>query len=129
MLRSVLLAAGLIASVATFSGAQLSHRPIVISSPLPGYPPIAAIKKERGKILIDVKIDSSGKVVSAAVVKGPSILSKVALEKALEWRFNEAANGTGLRPARLTFVFHRGCMAKPRFTPPYRVDIVWCPTG
>jgi TonB family protein len=127
MLRSLLLGAGLIASVAAFSGAQQSNRPAVISSPLPSYPPIAVAKKERGKILIDVEIDSSGKVVSATVVKGSSILSKVARKTALAWRFDEAESGTGLRPARLTFVFHRECIARPRFTPPYRLDIGWCP--
>jgi len=131
ILLVLLLVPEISSSRAGSSACQESSQPVVISHPLPAYPAIAAAKKERGKVLIDVKIDSAGKVVSATIIKGPPILSKFAREKALEWRFNEVAKEAGLRPARLTFMFHprwhRALTSQPKFTPPFRADIIWDP--
>lgn len=53
----------------------------------PPYPPQAKAVRAQGAVNVQVKIDTTGKVVSATAVSGHPLLRQAAQQAALRWRF------------------------------------------
>jgi TonB family protein len=51
------------------------------------YPRAAALARVQGAVVVRVKVDSDGKVVSAAVISGPKMLIDATLSNARTWHF------------------------------------------
>lgn len=51
------------------------------------YPRIAALARIQGVVVVRVKVDSDGKVVSAAAISGPKLLIDDTLSNARTWHF------------------------------------------
>ena len=82
-------------------------------------------------MVVEVKIDVTGKVVSASAVSGNEYLRKSSEKAAVEWKFAAAKEGPKERIARLTFAYRHADAAEPGrangevttvFMPPYRVE-------
>ncbi len=63
-------------------------RPIKITRPQ--YPQEAFVKKVEGTVLVEILIDSSGRVVSARVIKSVPLLDAAALQTVRQWLFTPA---------------------------------------
>lgn len=108
---------------------QVAERPIPITAPRPPYPAIAMAKKISGTVLVDVQVNSDGKVIAVKSLMGPDILQKVAQQSAWAWRFKPFVLASGAFTVRLTFIFHDHSYAepvkKPDFTSPYQIEIMY----
>jgi TonB family protein len=67
------------------SGGVLNGK--AISKPSPAYPPIARAAHSSGSVVVQVKVDECGNVVSAKAISGPPLLQRAAVEAAYAWRF------------------------------------------
>jgi len=63
-------------------------RPIRITQPR--YPQEAFVKKVEGTVLVEILIDSEGRVVKARVIQSIPLLDGAALETVYQWRFSPA---------------------------------------
>jgi TonB family protein len=70
----------------TISGGSLNGR--AISKPAPVYPPIARAARASGSVIVQVKVDECGNVVSAKALSGHPLLQMAAVRAAYEWRFS-----------------------------------------
>jgi TonB family protein len=68
------------------SGGVLNGKAIFL--PQPPYPAIARSVGFGGTVVVEIQVDETGKVVSARVVKGPSILRQSAVQAAYRARFS-----------------------------------------
>jgi len=122
----IICAVGLAVSSSAIS-LQDTERPIPISAVRPPYPPIARAKKISGTVLVDVQVNSAGKVVEAKPIMGSELLQRVARQAALEWRFKPFKSVSGTYSVRLTFIFHDAAYVapekKPDFTAPYQIEL------
>src|ERR1041385_4226863 len=107
--------------------------PPVVSAVAPIYPPIALSMNAKGEVVIEVSLDSAGKVVSTTVVSGNEYLREASKQAALKWQFGSVKEGSKPRTARLTFVYRYGDATQPLrtqpeittvFRPPYRVELI-----
>jgi TonB family protein len=109
--------------------AQTTDGPAVVAAAAPVYPAIAAAAHASGEVTVDVKIDASGKVISARAVSGHSLLQAVSVAAARRWRFVPANETDAERTARLTFSFIDTKANAPEeertavFLPPYKVQV------
>jgi TonB family protein len=101
------------------------YSPIVkLSTPL--YPAAARAVHATGEVIVGVKIDQEGKVISTQVVSGHPLLRKAAELAATKFLF-AAAESDEAREADLTFVFllpPNGTESFKRYSNPYRIEIV-----
>jgi protein TonB len=67
------------------SGGVLNGK--ALSKPAPVYPPIARAAHSSGTVVVQVKVDECGNVVSAKAISGPPLLQQAAVEAAYAWRF------------------------------------------
>src|SRR5882757_5179731 len=125
----IICALGLAVSTSAIS-LQDTECPIPISAVRPPYPPIARAKKISGTVLVDVQVNSAGKVVEAKPIMGTELLQTVARQAALEWRFKPFKpfkSVSGTYSVRLTFIFHDAAYVapekKPDFTAPYQIEL------
>jgi len=120
---TVVLLSGLAGS-STILAADL---PRVKNLSIPAYPVIAVANKVSGVVLVDVEVNSEGKVTEANAISGPEMLRDAAKKAAMRWRFEAA--GVGSRSVRLTFIFHEPSYIapkkKPQFMSPYQVEVEW----
>ena len=79
---------------------------VVVSAPKPPYPTKALFAKADGDVQVDVKIDTSGKVVETVFVSGNELFKEAVLNTASNWKFNETPEDAGEREARLTFTYY-----------------------
>jgi periplasmic protein TonB len=63
-------------------------RPIKITRPR--YPQDAFIKKVEGKVVVEILIDATGKVIRARVIQSVPLLDKAAIETVYQWIFSPA---------------------------------------
>lgn len=70
----------------TIRGGVLNGK--AISKPAPAYPPIARAARSSGMVVVQVKIDRCGNVVSAEAVSGAPLLRQAAVDAAKKWRFS-----------------------------------------
>jgi TonB family protein len=105
-----------------------SEIPTVIQAVAPStYPPIAIVARADGKLIVEVKINAGGKVVSTKVIQGHELLASTAASAAKRWQF-AASNCSEERSAQLTFEFRipvKQDDAQIAFNPPY--GIIYAP--
>jgi TonB family protein len=58
-----------------------------ITKPAPIYPPIARAAQASGSVVVQVKVDECGSVVSAKAISGHPLLQQAAVQAAYKWRF------------------------------------------
>lgn len=82
------------------------EEPLVISTELPSYPPLARASCTQGSVAIVVQIDEQGQVTSTDVLYGHILLRSAAEAAARKWRFKAttAAEGVAQREV-LRFMF------------------------
>jgi protein TonB len=68
------------------SGGVLNGK--AISKLAPAYPPIARAAQASGTVVVAVKVDECGNVVSAKAVSGHPLLQQAAVQAAYGWRFS-----------------------------------------
>jgi len=102
------------------------QQPAVIKAVAPKqYPPIAVAAKAEGKVIIEVNINSSGKVSSTNVISGHPLLKAVAVEAAKRWLF--VSHTQKERVVNITFSFKVGVKKEDAgifFLPLYEIEIV-----
>jgi TonB family protein len=103
--------------------------PKIIKFPKPPYPAAARAVRATGEVLVDVKINKAGKVVSAEAVSGHPLLRAVSVTAAKQALF-EPFEETEERYAQLTFVFLSSDLPwnekinSNRYATPYRTEVV-----
>lgn len=127
LLLIILFGAGLFSVKGSKPQMLTGEQPAVVKAVAPtNYPAIAFSARADGKVVVEVKIDSTGKVVSANVVEGHALLKKFAADSAKRWQFEPAANGTKERTVNLTFIFHIAAKNQQEeviFSPPYQIEM------
>jgi TonB family protein len=68
------------------SGGVLNAK--ALSLPRPVYPPEAIAARASGKVIVQVMLDESGKVISASAIKGPYLFQQAAVRAAYRARFS-----------------------------------------
>lgn len=108
--------------------AQSLEQPVPISAPIPPYPPMARARRISGAVLVDVQVNSEGKVTDAVVLMGGEYLRDAAKSSALLWRFKPLGSVSNYS-LRLTFIFHEFSYKppdkKPDFRSPYQIEILY----
>ena len=79
------------------NGSQLMHRTPV------SYPAEAIAKGVEGTVVVQVRLDSNGEVIDAAVLSGPDELRKGVQQSVLNWHFDKSA-GSATRVVNIDFV-------------------------
>jgi periplasmic protein TonB len=81
---------------------------IPITRANPRYPELAIRTKASASIVLEVSIDSQGKVTNAIPVSGPAVFHGEAISAAKKWRYKPASiNGTNVpSQSRITFNFN-----------------------
>jgi TonB family protein len=100
--------------------------PKIIKLPKPPYPAAARAVRAAGEVVVEVKIDRQGKVISTKAVSGHPLLRAVS-EKAAQQSLYEESENDEQREVKLTFVFLPGQNEKEnikRYSNPYRVEII-----
>ena len=110
-----------------FVSGQITEQPIAISAPRPPYPPLARAKRISGTVLVDVKVNSEGKVVEAKIVMGHELFREYSIIAAKGFRFKPFESAGGIFTVRLTYIYHDETYTepekKPDFKSPYQVEI------
>ena len=110
-------------------GSQDNAAVSVVRAVPPVFPVPQNGKHAMGTVVVEVKIDSSGKVIAAQTVTGHPDLRQVSEKAAQRWNFDEAAEATKVRSVKLTFMFR--LMDEEAtdeelvavFEPPYRIEV------
>lgn len=74
---------------APVSGGKLVQPRLIHTVP-PTYPAIANANRVEGEVKIQALIDESGKVTSAKVISGPSLLRNAAVAAVRQWKYSPA---------------------------------------
>lgn len=99
--------------------------PKALSLPKPPYPPAARAVRASGEVVVNLKVDGSGKVVSAEAKSGHPLLRNAAEAAARSSRFESSAETE--RMLRLTYVFLAEVTEKngiARYSDPYRIEVI-----
>jgi TonB family protein len=96
------------------NGSQLMHRTPV------SYPAEAIAKGVEGTVVVQVRLDSNGEVIDAAVLSGPDELRKGVQQSVLNWHFDKSA-GSATRVVNIDF-------AKPPNAPVIPATVAPVPT-
>lgn len=99
--------------------------PKIIKSIEPKYPAAARAVRAFGEVVVSVKIDKEGKVVSADIISGHPLLKAVSVQAAKQSLFEASENDE--REAKLTFVFLLSQKEKEnlkRYSNSYRIEIL-----
>jgi TonB family protein len=113
---------------ASSGGVAATEPPPVISAMAPIYPPIARAARIGNEASVEVKINSSGEVISAKA-SGHPLLRAPAEYAARRWRFVPASGTSVEHTVKLTFVFTlmprcaKPVELTPIFYPPYKVEV------
>jgi hypothetical protein len=106
-----------------FGGA---NRPKIVKFIKPAFPQAALAVRATGEVVVAVKIDQTGKVVSAKAESGHPLL-RAASEYAARASMFEPSENSAEREAKLIFVFLAGDIEKKnvkRYSAPYRMEII-----
>ena len=77
------------AAPAPVKGGQIVM-PRLLHAVQPSYPAIANSNHVEGDVLIQAAIDESGKVTSAKVISGPTLLRATAVSAVRQWKYSPA---------------------------------------
>jgi TonB family protein len=101
----------------------------LLSFPKPPYPAAARAVRATGEVVVLIKINKEGKVISVKAESGHPLLRTVS-EAASKQSLFEAAENIDEREAKLTYVF-LGDSEKnlKHYSNPYRVEIIAVPVG
>jgi TonB family protein len=110
---------------------SIADRPAVVMAVAPIFIPFTIGNTGTAKATVEVKVDASGKVVSANLIDSSQGLyrDRTFEETAKRWQFAPAADGADLRAAHLTFTLRILPKGTPSheltsiFSPPYQVEI------
>ena len=106
------------------------NEPAVVAAVAPAFPPLARAARVKGEVVIEVTINSEGKVTHTKVISGHALLQKVSDVAARKWKFNADKDQ---RSARLIFAFGYvdSKSSDPEylitFLPAYKVEVIWNP--
>lgn len=64
--------------------------PKVVSSPPPVYPTDARARNIEGVVVVDILVDTTGKIAETKVLSGPPMLQQAALDALRRWRYQPA---------------------------------------
>ncbi len=107
---------------------KIIEQPKVVSAAAPVFPLIALAARALGEVVVEVKIDSTGNVISTHA-DGHPLLRKASENAARRWKFAVAEGSSAARTVRLTFVFRESEKKLPEseitpvFVPPYKVEV------
>jgi len=81
---------------------------VAIAKITPNYPEAARRMRIKGTVVLDLSIDTSGKVTHATVISGDSVLASAATDAVMRWKYRPAlVNGKAVAStARVSFVFN-----------------------
>jgi TonB family protein len=85
------------------SGIHVDPGGSILYRPSLAYPLSAARSRTAGTVVLDLTLDSNGRVADARVVSGPQELRHVALQSALTWRYAPGANTADTVKASIDF--------------------------
>jgi len=112
------------------ASAQTNDGPVVLKAVAPVFPAIAVSARATGDVIVNVKIDAKGQVISAQAVDGHALLKAVSVSTARRWKFVPVNEANLERTAQLTFTFledNADLREEDRtavFLPPYKVQVV-----
>ncbi|HEX8566085.1 MAG TPA: energy transducer TonB [Pyrinomonadaceae bacterium] len=104
-----------------------NEQPKVVAALAPVYPAVARAVGASGDIIIEVKINSQGKVTSANAISGHPLLRDVSSIASKRWKFENVEDNKSERKTQLTFSYK---VARKKegigvyFNPPYRIEII-----
>ncbi len=92
----------------------------------PVYPPTAYAVGVRGEVVVDIKIDPEGKVISAKAISGHPLLRQAGVKAAQQWVFTSDKT-IPEREGKLIFTFDGISGEKPlvRYRAPNRLEFFW----
>jgi len=90
-----------------FQGAALE----VLKSPPSEYPNEAVLKQVEGTVIMEIVVDSGGKVSNAKALSGPPELFEAALENIKQWQFEPPADAPVVTTWRISYGFPKPCPA------------------
>ena len=110
---------------------SIADQPAVEMAVAPIFIPFSIGNTGTAKATVEVKVDASGKVISASIIDSSQGLyrDRTFEESAKRWQFAPALNGADLRTANLTFILRIMPKGTPYreltsiFHPPYQVEI------
>ncbi|HSE23675.1 MAG TPA: energy transducer TonB [Pyrinomonadaceae bacterium] len=113
------------------NGQSINEAPAVVLAVAPEtFPPIALAAGAHGEVIIDVKVNAAGEVVTAKSISGHPLLKKICEEAAAKWKFSSLAGSTRERTVQLSFGFETVDLGpNPKydlttgFRPPYKVEL------
>jgi len=81
---------------------------VLISQVSPAYPELAIRSRTSGTVVLELQIDTEGKVVEATPVSGPAVFYNEAVKAAMQYRYRPATlNGRNMSSkSRVTMVFN-----------------------
>ncbi|HMV52012.1 MAG TPA: TonB family protein [Blastocatellia bacterium] len=86
-------------------GFTQSTQPTVVRAVAPKYPPLARVTNAQGTVIVSVKINNQGNVVSASAIEGHVLLRKAAEAAAIEWQFDSSGTLAENRETQVIFSF------------------------
>ena len=98
------------------SESKAQDQPALVAAVGPTYPNVASFLNAKGEVIVEVKIDPQGKVISASTISGNEYLRKSSETAAVKWQFVAAKEGTKERTARLTFSYRHADTDEPGHT-------------
>jgi TonB family protein len=132
-MKHLILQIFIILAIAVPSLAQNFH-PKVIKYKAPEYPAAARATRTQGEVMVAVKIDKDGSVISAKVESGHPLLRKACEIVSNDWTFVRT-NENKVREAKLIFSFrintnkssknnYRNPKIKTKFKKPNQIEII-----
>jgi len=83
----------------------------LVKSPPITYPDEALRKQIEGKVVMQIVVDSSGKVSDAKAVSGPPELFQAALDNVKQWQFEPPSHAPVVSTAEIGYGFAKNCPA------------------
>jgi len=83
----------------------------LLNSPPSEYPSDAVLKHIEGRVVVEIVVDSRGKVSDAKTLSGPPELFKAALDNVKQWQFEPPAHAPVVTTWQISYGFPKPCPA------------------
>jgi len=103
-----------------------NQAPKPLSLPKPPYPAAARAVRANGEVVVQLKIDREGKVISGFAISGHPLLRAAALAAGRRSEFEPDPN-VSERPMNLSYIFLMDVEPAPnvkRYSNPYRIEVI-----